>query len=82
MKIRNLDDLRNATDETTVKTIVTEYMMESIARNNILAKLEVDLDEKDDTETITIAELRQKLDDYNDEDFYKCAERKKRCQKQ
>lgn len=57
MKIRNLDDLRNATDETTVKTIVTEYMMESIARNNILAKLEVDLDEKDDTETITIAEL-------------------------
>ena len=49
MKIRNLDDLRNATDETTVKTIVTEYMMESIARNNILAKLEVDLDEKDDT---------------------------------
>lgn len=82
MKIRNLDDLRNATDETTVKTIVTEYMMESIARNNILAKLEVDLDEKDDTETITIAELRQKLDDYNNEDFYKCTERKKRCQKQ
>lgn len=69
MKIRNLDDLRNATDETTVKTIVTEYMMESIARNNILAKLEVDLDEKDDTETITIAELRQKLDDYNNEDL-------------
>lgn len=67
MKIRNLDDLRNTTDETTVKTIVTEYMMESIARNNILAKLEVDLDEKDDTETITIAELRQKLDDYNNE---------------
>lgn len=69
MKIRNLDDLRNATDETAVKTIVTEYMMESIARNNILAKLEVDLDEKDDTETITIAELRQKLDDYNNEDL-------------
>ena len=69
MKIRNLDDLRNATDETTVKTIVTEYMMESIARNNILAKLEVDLDEKDDTETITIAELRQKLDAYNNEDL-------------
>ena len=69
MKIRNLDDLRNATDETTVKTIVTEYMMESIARNNILAKLEVDLDEKDDTETITIAELRQKLADYNNEDL-------------
>ena len=69
MKIRNLDDLRNATDETTVRTIVTEYMMESIARNNILAKLEVDLDEKDDTETITIAELRQKLDDYNNEDL-------------
>lgn len=69
MKIRNLDDLRNATDETTVKTIVTEYMMESIARNNILAKLEVDLDEKDDTETITIAELRQKLVDYNNEDL-------------
>lgn len=69
MKIRNLDVLRNATDETTVKTIVTEYMMESIARNNILAKLEVDLDEKDDTETITIAELRQKLVDYNNEDL-------------
>lgn len=67
MKIRNLDDLRNTTDETAVKTIVTEYMMESIARNNILAKLEVDLDKKDDTETITIAELRQKLDDYNNE---------------
>lgn len=68
MKIRNLDDLRNATDETTVRTIVTEYMMESIARNNILAKLEAELNDSDDSATMTVSELKDKLESYNSEE--------------
>ncbi len=48
MKIANLDDLRKNTDNKTVDIIVTQYMMEAIARNSILKELEKDLEvEKD-----------------------------------
>lgn len=71
MKIANLDDLRKSTDDKTVDMIVTQYMMEAIARNNILKKLEKDLDDMNDTDMLSAADLRHRIEECNNtEDMF------------
>ena len=65
MKIANLDDLRKNTDNKTVDMIVTQYMMEAIARNNILKELEKDLKDMNDTDMISAADLKRRIEEYN-----------------
>lgn len=65
MKIANLDDLRKNTDNQTVDMIVTQYMMEAIARNNILKELEKDLEDMNDTDMISAADLKHRIEEYN-----------------
>ena len=65
MKIANLDELRKNTNENNVKQIVTEYMMETIARNTIMGKLENYIGNKSDDTTITIRELKDKIAEFS-----------------
>lgn len=65
MKIANLDDLRKNTDNKTVDIIVTQYMMEAIARNNILKELEKDLEDMNDTDMISVADLKNRIEKCN-----------------
>lgn len=65
MKIANLDELRKNTNENSIKQIVTEYMMETIARNTIMDKLENYISNKSDDTTITIRELKDKIAEFS-----------------
>lgn len=62
MKINNLEELREITNEETIKRIVTEYMMENIARNDALLRLEDFIENKNDTDKITIKEIKDILE--------------------
>ena len=64
MKITNLYDLRKATNDKTVDLIVTQYIMEAIARGNILKQLENDIYSMDDSESLTVADIKEKLTKY------------------
>lgn len=68
MKIANLDELRKNTNENSVKRIVTEYMMETIARNTVMDKLENYIGNKSDDTTITIRELKDKIAEFSTTD--------------
>ena len=59
MKISNLDDLRKITDETIIKKIVTEYMLETIARANILVNIESELARMNEKDIITVEFLKK-----------------------
>lgn len=61
MKISNLDDLRKITDETVVKKIVTEYMLETIARASILVNIESELAKMNEKDMITVEFLRKMI---------------------
>ncbi len=61
MKIFNLDDLRKITDETIVKKIVMEYMLETIARASILVNIEDEIARMNEKDTLTVEFLRKKM---------------------
>lgn len=62
MKINNLEELREIINEETIKRIVTEYMMENIARNDALLRLEDFIENKNDTDKVTIREIKNILE--------------------
>lgn len=62
MKINNLEELREIINEETIKRIVTEYMMENIARNDVLLHLEDFIENKNDTDKVTIKEIKDVLE--------------------
>lgn len=50
---------------------IIQYMMEIIARNNILKELEKDLEDMNDTDMITVADLKYRIERYdNTEDIF------------
>ena len=59
--ITNLYDLRGATSEKTVELIVTQYMMETIARGNILRLFEKDLYSMNDEYSLSVADIKDRL---------------------
>ena len=61
-KVSNLNELLNLVDKDTVDKCFTEYMMLMIARNNKLEQLEEDLKSRKDTDTITMKELKSRLE--------------------
>ena len=68
MRITNLDELRKNASEDSVKMIMTEYMMETIARNTIMGKLENYISNKSDDTTITVRELKDKIAEFSNTD--------------
>lgn len=65
MKITNLEELRKSADENTVSSIVTEYMMEKIAKAHIYDAFEQKLNDKNDNDKMTVSEIKDMLDDSN-----------------
>lgn len=63
MKISNLDDLRKITDETIIKKIVMEYMLETIARASILVNIEGEIARMNEKDTLTVDFLRKKINE-------------------
>ena len=67
MKTISLEGLRDATDEENVMRIVTEYMMEAIARDQRYKAFERLLNQKKDSDTLTVGEIREKLESFNED---------------
>lgn len=65
MQITNLDELRKNSSEYNVSTILTEYVTELIVFRHIMRKLLNYIDSENDTITITIKELKTKLDGFS-----------------
>ena len=65
MQITNLDELRKNSSEYNVSTILTEYVTELIVFRHIMKKLLNYIDSENDTTTITIKELKTKLDGFS-----------------
>ena len=62
--ITDLYDLRSATSEKTVELIVTQYMMEAIARGSILRLFEKELYSMNDEHTLSVSDIKEKLSQY------------------
>ena len=62
--ITDLYDLRSAISEKTVELIVTQYMMEAIARGNILRLFEKELYSMNDEYTLSVSDIKEKLSQY------------------
>jgi hypothetical protein len=65
MQITNLDELRKNSSEYNISTILTEYVTELIVFRHIMKKLLNYIDSENDTTTITIKELKTKLDGFS-----------------
>lgn len=61
-KVSNLGELINLVGKDTVDKCFTEYMMLMVARNNKLNELENDLEVMNDTDMVTVAELKGRLE--------------------
>jgi hypothetical protein len=71
MKITNLEDLRKHASEKDIKKIITEYMMETIACNTIMNKLDKYIRNTRNDTTITIGELKNKIIEFSEtEDIF------------
>ena len=71
MKITNLEELRKNASEKDIKKIITEYMMETIACNTIMNKLDKYIRNTRNDTTITIGELKNKIIEFSEtEDIF------------
>ena len=61
-KVSNLGELINLVGKDTVDKCFTEYMMLMVARNNKLTELENDLEVMNDTDMVTVADLKGRLE--------------------
>lgn len=61
-KVNNLNELINLVGKDTVNKCFTEYMMLVVSRNNKLEELENSLEDMKDTDIMTVAELKCKLE--------------------
>lgn len=60
-KVSNLSELVDMAGKDTVNKCFAEYMMLMIARNNKLEELENDLEDMNDTDIMTVADLKGRL---------------------
>lgn len=60
-KVHNLSELVELAGKDAVDKCFTEYMMLMIARNNKVAELESDLEDMDDTDMMSVADLKNRL---------------------
>ncbi len=71
MKITNLEEVRKNASEKDIKKIITEYMMETIACNTIMNKLDKYIRNTRNDTTITIGELKNKIIEFSEtEDIF------------
>lgn len=68
-KINNLSELVDLVGKDTVDRCFAEYMMLIMARNNKLEELENDLEDMNDTDMVSAADLKRKIDAGNN--YYK-----------
>lgn len=61
-KVRNLSELVDVVGKDTVNKCFAEYIMLMIARNNKLEELENDLEDRKDTDMMTVAEIKSRLE--------------------
>ncbi len=61
-EIKDLNDLIHLVGKNTVDKCFTEYMMLMIAKNNKLDELEDSLKEMNDSDIISVNELKKKFD--------------------
>ena len=61
-KVNNLSELVDLVGKETVDKCFTEYMMLMVARNNKVKKLENDLEDMNDTDMISVADLKGRLE--------------------
>ena len=67
MKISNLEELRDVVNEEIITKIVTEYIMEVIARDQRYKAFEQVLSQKKDSDPLTVGEVKDKLETFNDD---------------
>lgn len=60
-KVHNLSELIELAGKDAVDKCFTEYRMLMIARNNKVAELEPDLEDMDDTDMMSVADLKNRL---------------------
>ena len=61
-KVNNLSELVDLVGKETVDKCFTEYMMLMVARNNKVKKLENDLEDMNDTDMMSVAEIKDRLE--------------------
>ena len=61
-KVNNLDELVELVCKDTVDKCFTEYMMLMVARNNKVKELEHDLEDMNDTDMMSVSDLKSKLE--------------------
>lgn len=61
-KVSNLSELVDLVGKDTVNKCFTEYMMLMVARNNKVNELENDLENMNDTDMMSVAELKGRLE--------------------
>ena len=61
-KVNNLRELIDLVGKDAVDKCFAEYMMLMVARNNILNELENDLEVMNDTDMVTVADLKGRLE--------------------
>lgn len=60
-KVSNLSELIDLVGKDTVEKCFTEYMMLMVVRNNKLTELENDLEDMNDTDMVTVADLKNRF---------------------
>lgn len=60
-KVSNLSELIDLVGKDTVDKCFTEYMMLMVVRNNKLTELENDLEDMNDTDMVTVADLKNRF---------------------
>ena len=61
-KVNNLSELVDLVGKETVDKCFTEYMMLMVARNNKVKKLENDLEDMNDTDMMSVSDLKGRLE--------------------
>lgn len=61
-KVNNLSELVDLVGKDTVDKCFTEYMMLMVARNDKVKELENDLEDMNDTDMMSVADLKRRLE--------------------
>lgn len=61
-KVNNLSELVGLVGKDAVDKCFTEYMMLMVARNNKVNELENDLEDMNDTDMMSVAEIKDRLE--------------------
>ena len=61
-KVNNLSELVDLVGKDTVDKCFTEYMMLMVARNDNVKELENDLEDMNDTDMMSVADLKRRLE--------------------